>query len=137
MRIKLKTPFQLLTLSMAVLTCCVPFVTLAQQNLQAEAIVAAERDAQNDVNGTLWFLGGCLGGVIAVIFAYAVKPAPPATRLLGKSPEYVATYSDVYSESAKKHQTNSALGGCAVNAIATAVYVAIVIAALEDDDYWN
>ena len=133
---KINSSFRVLALLVAVLTCSVPFVTLAQQNLQAEAIVAAERDAQNDVNGTLWFLGGCLGGVIGVIFAYAVKPAPPATRLLGKSPEYVATYTDVYSESAKKHQTNNALGGCAVNAIATVVYVVIVIAALEDDGYW-
>lgn len=107
---------------MAVLTFGMPFVTFAQQNsLQAEAIVAAERDARADTNTGLWFLGGCLGGVVGVIVAYAVEPAPPATRLLGKSPEYVAFYTDAYREKAKTLQANSALGGCIVNGLATAV----------------
>ena len=115
---------------MAVLTFSIPFVTFAQQNsLQAEAIVAGERDAQADTNTGLWFLGGCLGGVVGVIIAYAVEPAPPATRLLGKSPEYVAFYTDAYTEKAKSLQANSALGGCIVNGLAIAVYVMAVVAA--------
>lgn len=108
---------------MAVLTFSMPFITFAQQNsLQAEAIVAAERDAQNDVNRGLWFLGGCFGGVIGVIIAYGVAPSPPATRLLGKSPEYVAFYTQAYTEKAKKLQTNSALGGCCVSTLYVAIY---------------
>ena len=122
MKIELKSPLQILALLMAVLTFSMPFVTFAQQNsLQAEAIVAAERDAQADVNTGLWFVGGCLGGVIGIIIAYAVEPAPPATRLLGKPPEYVAFYTDAYTAKAKSLQTNSALGGCVVNVLATAV----------------
>ena len=113
---------------MAILTFSMPFVTFAQQNLQMEAIVAAERDAQNDVNKGLWFLGGCLGGIVGVIVAYAVEPAPPATRLLGKSPEYVAFYTQAYAEKAKSLQANSALGGCVVGGIATVIYIAAVIA---------
>ena len=120
---------------MAILTFSMPFVALAQQNLRAEAMIAAERDARNDVNTGLWFLGGCLGGVIGLVVAYAVEPSPPATRLLGKSPEYVAFYTDAYTETAKNRQVNSAVGGCVVNAIATAVYVVAVLAALEDDVY--
>lgn len=131
MKIKLKHPLQILALLMALLTFSTPFVTFAQQNLQMEAIVAAERDAQNDVNKGLWFLGGCVGGLIGVIFAYGVEPAPPATRLLGKSPEYVAFYTDAYTKKAKQLQANSAWGGCVVNGIATVIYVAAVIAAAE------
>ena len=130
MKIKLKNPFQILAFLMAVLTFSMPFVTFAQQNsLQAEAIVAAERDAQNDVDKGLWFLGGCFGGVIGVIIAYGVEPSPPATRLLGKSPEYVAFYTQAYAEKAKKLQTNSALGGCCVSALYMAIYVVTMFAA--------
>ncbi len=121
MEIKLKNSFQILALLMAGLTFSMPFVTFAQQNsLQAEAIVAAERDAQADVNKGLWFLGGCFGNVVGVIIAYAVEPTPPATKLLGKSPEYVAFYTYAYREKAKSLQANSAWTGCTVF---TAVYV--------------
>ena len=114
---------------MAVLTFSMPFVTFAQQNLQMEAIVAAERDAQNDVNKGLWFLGGCFGGVIGVIIAYGVEPSLPATRLLGKSPEYVAFYTQAYAEKAKKLQTNSALGGCCISTLYVAIYGVAMFAA--------
>ena len=130
MNIELKNPFQILALLMVVLTFSMPFVTFAQRNsLQAEAIVAAERDAQNDVNKGLWFLGGCFGGVIGVIIAYGVEPSPPATRLLGKSPEYVAFYAQAYTEKAKKLQTNSALGGCCVSTLYVATYGFLMLAA--------
>ena len=128
---KISSTFHVLALLMTVLTFSMPFVTLAQQNLQAEAIIDAQRDAQNDVNKSLWFLGGCLGGVIGVIVAYGVEPAPSATRLLGKSPEYVAFYTDAYKENAKKLQANNAMMGCVVNAVATVVYVMAVLAAAD------
>ena len=129
MKIELKKPLQILALLMALLTFSIPFVTFAQQNLQMEAIVAAERDAQGDTSTGLWFLAGCLGGLVGVIIAYGVKPSPPATRLLGKSPEYVAFYTDAYQEKAKKLQSNSAWGGCIANGLITVVYVTAVIAA--------
>ena len=123
MKIELKNPLRILALLMVVLTFSMPFVTFAQQNsLQMDAIAAAERDAQNDVNRGLWFLGGCFGGVIGVIVAYSVEPSPPATRLLGKSPEYVAFYTQAYAKKAKKLQTNSALGGCCVSTLYVAIY---------------
>lgn len=130
MKIELKSPLQILALLMAMLTFSMPFVTFAQQNsLQAEAIITAERDAQADINTGLWFVGGCLGGVLGVIVAYAVEPTPPATRLLGKSPEYVAFYTDAYTAKAKTLQANSALGGCIVNGLATAVLLMAAAAA--------
>ena len=132
MKTKLKSPFKILALLMAVLTFSMPFVTFAQQNsLQIEAIVAAERDAQGDTSASLWFLGGCFGGLIGVIIAYGVEPSPPATRLLGKSPEYVAFYTDAYQEKAKKLRANSAWAGCIVNGLVTVVYVMAAIAAAD------
>ena len=129
---KISSTFHVSALLMAVLTFSMPFITLAQQNLQVEAIIAAERDAQNDVNTSLWFLGGCLGGVIGLIIAHGVEPAPPATRLLGKSPEYVAFYTDAYKAKAKKLQTNSALGGCVVSALASVLYIVVLAEAYDN-----
>ena len=136
MKTKLKSAFKILALLMAVLTFSMPFVTFAQQNsLQMEAIVAAERDAQGDTSTALWFLAGCVGGLIGVIIAYGVQPSPPAARLLGKSPEYVAFYTDAYQEKAKNLQSNSAWVGCIVNGLVTVVYVAAVIAVAESSTY--
>jgi hypothetical protein len=128
-RNKLKIPFQILTFSMAALTFSMPLFTIAQQNLHGDAMIAAERDAQNDTNSELWFLAGCLGGVVGLIVAYAVEPSPPAQRLLGKSPEYVAFYTDAYSQRAQKRQVNIALTGCVTNCLVTTVYFGVVLAA--------
>ena len=136
MEIKLKNSFQILAFLMAVLTFSMPFVTFAQQNsLQAEAIAAAERDAQNDINKGLWFLGGCFGGVIGVIIAYGIEPSPPATRLLGKSPEYVDFYTQAYVEKANKLQTNSALGGCCVTTLYMAIFYGYIMEGASSTDY--
>ena len=125
MKIELKNPLQIVALLIALLTFSTPFATFAQQNsLQMEAIVAAERDAQNDVNKGLWFLGGCLSGVVVPMIAYGVELAPPVTRLLGKSPEYVAFYTDAYKAKAKTLRVKSALGGCIVNGLAIVAFFA-------------
>ena len=50
MNVNLRNPLQILSLVMAILIFSMPFVALAQQNLRAEAIITAERDARNDVD---------------------------------------------------------------------------------------
>ena len=102
---------------MAVLMFTMPFVTFAQQNsVQVKAVAAAERDAQNNTNTSLWFLGGCCYG-IGISIARRHEPSLPAERLLGKSPEYVAFYAAAYRAKAKSLQVNSASAGCAVGGI--------------------
>ena len=118
MKSHLKSRFKILVFLMAMLTFSMPFVTFTQQNsLQAEAIVAAERDAQADVNKGLWFLGGCLGGAVVPMIAYVVELPPPVTRLLGKSPEYVAFYTDAYKAKAKTLRVQGALGGFIISGL--------------------
>lgn len=114
MTIKFKRPFKILALLIAALMCSLPFAALAQQNsLQAEAIAAAERDAQNNVNKGLWVLSGCciFFGPYATNAARRSEPSLPATRLLGKSPEYVAFYAAAYRAKAKSLQIKSARAG--------------------------
>ena len=101
--------FHTLVFMVTVLTFSVPFVTLAQQNaLQAEAIADAEKDAAIDVDTTRWFWGGCFGGVGALT---QIEPSPPASRLIGKSPEYTAYYTDAYKAKASELQSSAARNG--------------------------
>ena len=128
---------------MAILIFSAPILIMAQQaeigeELQSEmqeALAAAERDAQANTSGCLWFVAGCFGGVLGLIIAYVYTPSPPASKFIGKSPEYVAYYTDFYQSKAKSIQTKQTWTGCIVSGIAncvlTIVYVA-VIAAAED-----
>jgi len=87
----------------------------------------AERDAESDANKTIWFIAGCCGGIVGLIIAYAIEPSPPAVKLLGKSPEYVATYTDCYKAKRKSIQTKTAMTGCGIT---TVVYLALYVVAL-------
>lgn len=86
--------------------------------------IEGEQAARSSVNGTLWLAVGCLGGLLGIAIAYIYEPSPSSTMLLGKSPEYVAAYTDSYKMTAKKIQTNKAWTGCIAG---TLLYVALVV----------
>ncbi len=94
-------------------------------------------EAANMVDTQIWFLAGCLGGILGLLIAQAVEPKPSATALLGKSPDYVATYTDVYVETVKKSQTKAAMNGCIAGTLVTAgIYAILIVAAANsEDDY--
>lgn len=130
MKIELKSPVQILALLMAMLIFSMPLVTFAQQNsLQAEAIVAAQRDAQADVNQFMWFggtfilsvVGGCLLGSVGVIGASAYQPSPPASRFIGKSSEYIVFYTKTYKAKVRDRQLASSTLGCLGGSIIAAI----------------
>ena len=103
-----------------------PAVIMAQ-----DACIAANQQAARDVDKTTWTILGCLSPVIAYLVAVSVKPAPPATALLGKSPEYVAMYTDCYSREAQGRKVSGVKTGCYINVAFIAAYVVLVIAAVE------
>jgi len=117
-------------LIVAVFIVFLPVITVAQVP-DNEACVQAKADAEMDVNKTMWFVGGCLIGVLGVGAAYLVKPNPPASKLLGKSPEYIASYSDCYSAKASSIQTSSSIYGCVVGTLVTVVIYAIAYSSIE------
>ena len=88
----------------------------------------AKLDAQADVNKMLWFGVGCLFGILGLGAAYIIEPSPPATRLLGKPPEYVAVYTDCYRDEGKRVQTKNALVGCLIGEAAVLIIYAIAFA---------
>ena len=87
-----------------------------------DARMAAERDAKSDVSAWLWLGAGCLFNLLGVGAAYVIVPSPPASRLLGKSNEYIAAYTDMYKDSARGVQVKNALIGCGANAACGVLY---------------
>ena len=85
----------------------------------------ATEDAKVDTNKTLWFIAGFLGGIIGVILAYAIPPNVPQLRLVGKSPEYVAAYTDAYRSAGIKEQASAAWLGCGTCAVLYIVYAVL------------
>jgi Na+/H+ antiporter NhaD/arsenite permease-like protein len=118
-------------LIIAVFMVFLPVVSVAQS--MDEACMQAEADAEAEVDKGMWFLGGCLFGLIAVGIAYVVKPNPPASRLVGMSPEYVASYTDCYTQKGASIQTSSTMYGCLAGTGLTVVVYAIILAVAADE----
>lgn len=130
-----RTGFAVIASIMSLMVLAMPI--LAQQGDMEVGRMAGSQAARVNTNGSVWLaigcLGGisCLGGIIGIAIAYVVEPSPPATTLLGKSPEYVAAYTDAYKMTAKSIQTSKAWTGCIVGSLA---YIAIaVLAAVADE----
>jgi len=96
-----------------------------------EVCAKAEMDAEMDINATMWFFGGFLLGLTGVGAAYVIEPSPPALRLIGQPPDYVAIYTDCYKQKGKSIQTSAALRGCIAGALVkagcTAFYYLLIL----------
>jgi len=118
-----------LAIAMSLIVFATPI--LAQQGEIMKGRMDGEQAARSNVNGTLWLAVGCVGCVVGLAMAYIYEPNPSATLLLGKSPEYVAAYTDGYKSAAKSVQTNRAWIGCVVNGLAWIAYFVLVTAAAD------
>ncbi len=94
---------------------------------QRPALTAVSQDAEVDVNKFLWFFIGFFGNIVGILIAYAYKPLPPASRLLGKSPEYAAFYTDSYKTRLGRLQGRWAVIGL-ITAVALGFMIFILIA---------
>jgi len=120
----IKIPISLL-LSLVIIT----LPLLAQQAETQNAVTEAEKQAIVDANGTLWLVVGCVGSILAVVIGQVIEPKPPQSALLGKSPEYVAAYTDAYVKKVKKIRLNNSLIGCGISGAAEVLLYVLVIAA--------
>ncbi len=81
-------------------------------SVEAQATSAAERDASAHLNKLLWFTTGFSLPVVGLFLSQRDQRAIPGARLLGKSPEYVAFYTNAYRIKMKKLRFNWSLVGC-------------------------
>jgi len=118
-----------IVITMSVILLITPLmVNAVETDGMGSAIIDASRDARADVNGALWLGAGCLFGILGVGAAYIIEPTPGASRLIGKSSQYVAVYTDEYKRVGKGIQTKQALIGCVISSLANTVIYIILIA---------
>lgn len=126
---KIKSTFHAGIASLVILTFCFPFFALAQQNSQIlQAKIDAENDAKTDNNPRVWgvgtfgiaMMGGCLLGSLPLIGSFIYEPNVPSQRLLGKSPEYILSYTETYKKKVKNQNTTHSLLGCVSGSLAAA-----------------
>ena len=93
-----------------------------------------EAAANDNVNGTVWAVGGCLATVVALGAATFLEPEPSSSALIGKSDGYVAEYTDCYREAGVDKRQKYALYGCLAGGL-TYVGVWVVYAAVIASTY--
>ncbi len=98
-----------------------PVALMAQETSAQKACAQAQQDAQMEINKTLWLAIGFFGELLGIAAAYVIEPSPPASKLIGKSPEYVAAYTDCYKDAGKKIQAHAAIKGCVLSVLVYAV----------------
>ena len=109
-----------------------PYLTLAQQtDVAAQAIADAKKDASQDTNAMNWYLFGCLGvglcSPIIVGASFVYTPRVPTDRLVGKSPEYITSYTQTYQKERKSVQVKATIGGCLSSNTVAAILTAYVM----------
>gem|GEM_PF-2484070 len=94
----------------------------------------ARLDASKRVKGLTWFALGCLIPAVGIIASYVVEPTPSGLELIGKSSEYVETYTACYTDKGRSIQIGNAWLGCATgcltNILIYAAYLGVMSLAL-------
>ncbi len=125
----IRSKFHIFVLFTTVLFIGMPFLSIAAsitkeienkattETDSAALIKTAKADANSDLDNTqrvIWCLAGVGCGVFTVGTAALMDPNPPPRRLLGKSPEYVAIYTDTYTKEMRSSRVELASVGCLV-----------------------
>ena len=84
------------------------------QPTSADAQLRAEQDAESDAKKISWFFIGFFGNIVGVLIASIYEPTPPGSRLLEKSPEYVAAYTDSYKAKSRRIQLRQSIIGLVI-----------------------
>ena len=71
----------------------------------------------------MWGAVGFLCGTGTVLAAYFAQAPPPAARFVGKSPEYIQIYTQIYKAKVRTRQAGFATLGCLVGYSILYLYV--------------
>lgn len=103
---------------------------IAQGNTVATDLVAqATEDAKMQGSQAVWFLAGCLLGVIGILIAAIYEPTPPASAMIGKSVDEAMVYQKAFVSAARTSQLTSAAIGCGVISVGSVILYAVTLAA--------
>ena len=98
-----------------------------QHPTAAEAHLMAEQEAESGAKKITWFFIGLFGNIIGVLIASIYEPTPPALRLLEKSPEYVALYTDSYKAKSRSIQLRQSLIGLVVPFVLMILWMILLV----------
>lgn len=100
---RIHTVFQIFVITVFVLA--LSQIDSAQQVSEVEQATAdARRDAELNVSPIVWGSAGFVCSFFAPIYAYLALPEVPVSALLGRSPEYVDAYTQVYYQNARRRR---------------------------------
>ena len=112
---------------------CVPDYMIAADQVPSHIVNAAYDDARSDskVGTCLWLSGsfglgiggGCLLGSLSIVAARFYEPSPPSARLVGKPPEYIDAYIEVYKGVRNDAALSAAFIGCTSGAVVAGCFV--------------
>ncbi len=87
----------------------------------------AENDAEKYVSLLSWGAAGFACSCFGFAYAYASTPQIPAASLIGKSPTYVAIYTDVYRQHAKRRRMQASVIGWGLSSAFGTVYYLLAL----------
>lgn len=99
-----------------------------QSPVPAHPDLTAEQDAESDAKKVTWFFIGFLGNILGVLIASVYEPAPPASRLLGKSPEEAAFYTDSYRAKSRSIQLRQSVIGLIIPFVLMFLWMIFIVA---------
>lgn len=122
------SPKKTFSLFLALTILVIPVLAQVDQTDFSKARMQAEIDAKRDANPVVYFIAGCAGSLLGLLIAQVLTPSPPQSALLGKSPEYVAAYTDVYIKKVKSIRTKYSLYGCGASVVLYGGLILIIAA---------
>lgn len=99
----------------------------------AQGMLDGRIDAIGDVNGFKWFGCGCTFLYLGVGAALIAVPSPKQDRFMGKSQDYIWSYTKQYKKTRRGQQTKWAAIGCATTTVMLGGLI-ITISATENCD---
>ena len=87
---------------------------MQRHQIPIDALVTAEQEAEYDAKKATWFFIGFCGNILGILIASVYEPIPPASRLLEKTPESAARYTDAYIAKSRSVQLHQSAIGLAV-----------------------
>lgn len=117
---RIHTVFQIFVITVFVLA--LSQIASAQQISEVEQAAAdARRDAELNVSPLAWGSAGFVCSFFAPIYAYLAMPEVPVEALLGRSPEYVDAYTQVYHQNARRRRLQASVIGCAIGSAVSSI----------------
>jgi len=123
-----------LCVSLALVIFSLPMLAEIALSQVQEAVIEAEAQADRDTSKLLWFAVGCIGSLIGIAIASLIDSRPPQAALLGKSPEYVASYTDAYSRRCKSIRTKYGLYGCGTSIVLYGLFYLVLFVWLASEE---